>query len=119
MTIKPDFDSRFITMKSKLRHILAANIRNHRQLLGFSQAKLAENASIAPAYVAMIELEKKFPSDEVLERIANALKIDPTELFSTTCYTVEEIRNLQKSVLEGIAQVVNTQINKFETKHKG
>ncbi|MDR0301588.1 MAG: helix-turn-helix domain-containing protein [Treponema sp.] len=106
-------------MKSKLRHILATNIRNHRQLLGFSQAKLAENANIASAYVAMIELEKKFPSDEVLERIANALKIDPTELFSTTCYPVEEIRNLQKSVLDGIAQVVNTQINKFENKYRG
>lgn len=105
-------------MKLKLRHILATNIRNHRQLLGFSQAKLAENASIAPAYVAMIELEKKFPSDEVLERIANALKIDPTELFSTTCYTVEELRNLQKSVLEGIAQAVNAQITKFEAKHR-
>jgi len=105
-------------MKSKLRHILATNIRNHRQLLGFSQANLAENAGIAPAYVAMIELEKKFPSDHVLERIANALKIEPTELFSANCYTVEEVRNLQKSVLEGIAQVVNTQINKFETKHK-
>ena len=116
--MKSEFDSRFITMKSKLRHILATNIKNHRQLLGFSQAKLAENASIASAYVAMIELEKKFPSDEVLERIAGALKIDPTELFSTNCYTIEEVRNLQKSVLEGISQVVNTQITKFETKHK-
>jgi transcriptional regulator with XRE-family HTH domain len=106
-------------MKAKLRHILATNIRNHRQLLGFSQAKLAEIASIAPAYVAMIELEKKFPSDEVLERIANALKIDPTELFSTTCYPVEEVRNLQKSVLESIAQAVNIQITKFETKWRG
>jgi len=105
-------------MKSKLRHILATNIRNHRQLLGFSQAKLAENAGIASAYVAMIELEKKFPSDDVLERIANALKIDPTELFSVNCYTVEEVRNLQKSVLESIVQAVNAQINKFETKHK-
>jgi transcriptional regulator with XRE-family HTH domain len=113
------FGRRFITMKSKLRHILAINIRNHRQLLGFSQAKLAEHARIAPAYVAMIELEKKFPSDQVLERIAIALKIDPTELFSTTCYPVEEIRNLQKSVLEGIVQVVNTQITKFETKCRG
>jgi len=119
MTIRLEFSSRFIIMKIKLRHILATNIRNHRHLLGFSQAKLAENAGIAPAYVAMIELEKKFPSDEVLERIANALKIDPTELFSTSCYTIEEVRNLQKSVLEGIAQVVNAQITKFETKHKG
>ena len=105
-------------MKSKLRKILATNIKNHRQLLGFSQAKLAENANIAPAYVAMIELEKKFPSDEVLERIANALKIDPTELFSKTCFPVEEVRILQKSVLDGITQVVNAHISKFESKRR-
>lgn len=72
-------------MKNKLKHVLAANIRNHRQLMGFSQAKLAEIANIAPGYIAMIELEKKFPSDAVLEHIANALKIDHTELFSKAC----------------------------------
>jgi transcriptional regulator with XRE-family HTH domain len=105
-------------MKSKLRHILATNIRNHRNLLGISQAKLAEMANIAPGYVAMIELEKSFPSDEVLERIALALKIEATELFSKTCYPVEAVRTLHKSILEGIDQVVKTQITKFEAKYR-
>ena len=105
-------------MKSKLKHILASNIRNQRQLLGFSQAKLAELAYIAPSYLAMIELERKFPSAEVLERIANALKIDPTELFSKNCYSIEELRALHDSVLKGITHVVNVQISKFEEKHR-
>ena len=83
-------------------------------MLGISQAKLAEIANIAPGYVAMIELEKSFPSDEVLERIAHALKIEPAELFSKTCYPVEAARTLQKSILEGIDQVVKSQIIKFE-----
>jgi transcriptional regulator with XRE-family HTH domain len=104
-------------MKTSLRHILATNIRNHRQLLGISQAKLAEFANIAPAYVAMIELEKKFPSDEVLERIAGALNIDPTELFTKNCYPVEEIRILHKSILDGFAKVINTEISKLDEKH--
>ena len=112
------YKDRFIVMKLRLRHILATNIRNQRQLLGLSQVKLAEIANISPAYIAMIELEKKFPSDEVLERIASALKIDPTELFSKTCYPVEEARILQKSILDGVVQVVNAQIKDFETKHK-
>jgi len=110
--------NRFITMKSTLRHILATNVKNHRNLLGFSQAKLAEIANISPAYIAMIELEKKFPSDEVLERIAHALKIDPSELFSQACYPVEALRTLQDSVFEGIDQAVKTQIAKFETKYR-
>jgi transcriptional regulator with XRE-family HTH domain len=116
---KIGFNNRFITMKSKLRHILATNMKNQRNLLGISQAKLAEIANIATGYVAMIELERKFPSDEVLERIAHALKIDPTELFSKTSYPVEAVRTLHQSVLEGFDQVVKAQITKFEAKYRG
>lgn len=105
-------------MKLKLRHILATNIQNHRNLLGYSQVKLAEIANISPGYLAMIELQKSFPSDEVIERIAFALKIDPAELFSKTCYPVEAVRTLQKSVLESFDQVVKTHITKFEEKYR-
>ena len=107
-----------MAMKSKLRHVLATNIRNYRQLLGYSQVKLAEIANISPAYIAMIEIENKFPSDVVLERIADALKIEPTELFSKACFPIEEVRIFHKSVLDGIAQVINTKINDFEEKHR-
>ena len=104
-------------MKVKLRQILAANIKIHRRLLGISQAKLAEMSNIAPSYIAMIELEKKFPSDEVLERIAHSLKIDPCGLFSKTCFPVEAARNLQVSILDSIEQVIKTEITKFEAKY--
>jgi len=117
-TIELVLKTDFMGMKSKLRHILAINIRNHRNLLGLSQVRLAENANIAPGYLATIELEKSFPSDEVLERIAHALKIDPTRLFSETCYPVEAIRAFQKSVLEEVDKAVKTQIAKFEAKNK-
>jgi transcriptional regulator with XRE-family HTH domain len=97
-------------MKSSLRHILASNIRERRYVLGISQAKLAEAANIATAYIAMIELEKKFPSVDVLERIANALKIDPPELFSKVCYPMETVKELQRSVLQDIEQVIKSHI---------
>ena len=84
--------------------------------MGYSQAKLAEIANIAPAYIAMIELGKKFPSDNVLERIAKALKIDPTELFSQSCIQVEEIKTIQKSVIDSIELAVKTQISLLKTK---
>lgn len=88
-------------------------------MLGYSQVKLAEIANIAPSYLATIELEKNFPSDEVLERIARALKIDPVELFSMTCYPVEELRTFHKSVLEAYEQTLKNQITKFfESKTK-
>jgi transcriptional regulator with XRE-family HTH domain len=76
--------------------------------------KLAEAAGISTGYVAMIELEEKFPSVDVLERIAVALKIDPTELFSKTCYPVVAVKDLHQSVLADFEQVVKKHIKAFE-----
>jgi len=103
-------------MKTNLRHILALNIRKHRHILGFSQVKLAEAANIATAYVAMIELEKKFPSVTVLERIARALKIDPTELFSKASHPAEAVKKFHQSFILDIEQVTKRHIEEFETK---
>jgi transcriptional regulator with XRE-family HTH domain len=101
---------------TSLRHVLATNIKERRYVLGISQAKLAEAANIATAYIAMIEIERKFPSVEVLERIAQALKIDPTELFSKTCYPVEMVKEFHQSFLKDIEQVVKTHIEDFKAK---
>ena len=103
-------------MRSNLRHILALNIKKHRNILGLSQAKLAESADIATAYVAMIELEKKFPSVVVLERIAYALKIDPTELFSKAKHPIEAIKEFHQSFINDFEQVVKHHIEEFENK---
>jgi len=56
--------------------------------------------------------------DEVLERIAHALEIDPTELFSKSCYPVEAVRSLHHSILEGFDQVLKAQIAEFEAKYR-
>ncbi|MDR1149570.1 MAG: helix-turn-helix domain-containing protein [Spirochaetaceae bacterium] len=67
---------------SKLRAILAGNIKAYRTDMGLSQLKLAEMADTAPNYIAMIEAEKRFPTDTMLERIAAALRREPFELIS-------------------------------------
>jgi transcriptional regulator with XRE-family HTH domain len=69
---------------TRLRHVLAANIKTYRNELGLSQAKLAEKVDTAPNYIAMIEGEKRFPTDAMLERIAAALGRDPPDLFAIT-----------------------------------
>jgi transcriptional regulator with XRE-family HTH domain len=50
--------------------------------MGLSQLKLANLADTAPNYIAMIEAEKRFPTDTMLEKIAVALQREPFELFS-------------------------------------
>jgi transcriptional regulator with XRE-family HTH domain len=101
---------------TSLKHILATNIKERRYVLGISQAKLAEAANIATAYIAMIEVEKKFPSVNVLERIAQALKIDPADLFSKTCYPVELVTEFHQLILKDIDQVKKNRIKEFKNK---
>jgi len=97
-----------------LRHILALNIKERRHFLGLSQEKLAEKVNTAPTYIAMIELEKRSPSLEMLERIAGALNIDPPDLFLKATCQVEKVNKFYESVLEDFREVLNMRINEFK-----
>ena len=43
--------------------------------------KLAEYCNTAPSYIGEIEMGRKFPSTEMIEKIAKALRIEPYHLF--------------------------------------
>jgi transcriptional regulator with XRE-family HTH domain len=80
-----------------------------RQVLEITQAKLAEKVSTSTHYIGMIESEKKFPTPEMLERIAAALEIDAPALFSLKSYPATEagtIAKFQEQLLNDIAQVI-------------
>ena len=101
---------------TSLRHILAINIKERRRFLGLSQAKLAEKVNTATTYIAMIELETRSPSIEMLERIAEALNIDPPDLFSKKAHSVDLIKDFHDAVLLDFEKVLNRHINNFEKK---
>ena len=66
-----------------LRVLLAQNIKKYRKIRGFSQEMLAEKAGTSTTHIGMVEIGKKFPSIQMLEKIANALGVDTPELFNT------------------------------------
>ncbi|MCL2269835.1 MAG: helix-turn-helix transcriptional regulator [Treponema sp.] len=43
--------------------------------------KLAEFCNTAPSYIGEIEIGRKFPSTEMIEKIARGLRIEPYHLF--------------------------------------
>ncbi|GHV72448.1 hypothetical protein AGMMS49928_29410 [Spirochaetia bacterium] len=85
-----------------LRELLAQNIKANRQKLKLSQEKFAEKANISTQYLAMIEVCRKFPSPETLERIAAAFKIEAAELFSQPPSPAGELKKLSENVLADI-----------------
>ena len=62
--------------------VFAANVRRRRLALGLSQEELAEAAGVHRTYVGMLERGEKNVTIYNIERIAIALKLEPSELLS-------------------------------------
>jgi transcriptional regulator with XRE-family HTH domain len=65
----------------ELQQIFMANLKKRRKQLGFTQEKLAEMCNTDPCYIRQIEIGRRFPSLQYIERIAKALNIAPYRLF--------------------------------------
>jgi transcriptional regulator with XRE-family HTH domain len=95
-----------------IRDILARNMKAHRKKCGLTQAKLAEKADITTQYIAMIEVSRKFPTPEMMERIARALEIETYQLFSTDPSLEAALQQLYRTVADDIERVVAEAIDK-------
>jgi transcriptional regulator with XRE-family HTH domain len=101
-----------ILAESNIRDILANNIKENRRKCGFSQEKLAEKAGISIPFVAMIEVSRKFPTPDVLDRIAGALNIKTYQLFSVPVSPAEAMERLHASIVKDINQVVTEAVER-------
>ena len=102
---------------TSLRTALAQNMKIQRQNLGISQAQLAERVKTSANYIAQIETEMRFPKPEMLERIAAALEIEPTALFTAEIRFLAEAETLaqvQKGIIDDITKVVSHRIKQIE-----
>jgi transcriptional regulator with XRE-family HTH domain len=63
------------------RELLAANLKRQRGLRGFSQEELADLASIDRTYISSLERCLYAASVDIVDRLANALDVDPAELL--------------------------------------
>ncbi|MDR1893595.1 MAG: helix-turn-helix transcriptional regulator [Spirochaetales bacterium] len=93
-----------------LREILAFNLKENRRRKGFSQDRLAEMAGISTQYLATVETCRKFPTPEVLERLAKAFGIETHQLFEVSTTPEEALERLHRSIVTDIRQVVRETI---------
>ena len=61
--------------------IFVCNMKKYRKKRRISQAKLAEMLNTSTSYIGEIEIKSRVPSLAMVERIANALSIEPFRLF--------------------------------------
>ncbi|MDR0456220.1 MAG: helix-turn-helix domain-containing protein [Treponema sp.] len=90
---------------ANIREILASNIKEYRRSCGFSQDKLAESAGISSQYLATVETCRKFPTPEVLDRLAEALGLETHELF-TFATPQNELKKLRQDIIGEVVQAI-------------
>jgi transcriptional regulator with XRE-family HTH domain len=95
-----------------IKEILAANLKENRRRLGITQPELAERASMSTQYLAMIEIARKFPTADILERLAAALGISPHELFSVAVSPERAMEQLQQVILGNMTQAIEQALDK-------
>jgi transcriptional regulator with XRE-family HTH domain len=64
-----------------LRQIFIDNMKRLRADCGISQMALAERVDSSTNYISEIEIGRKFPSVEMIERIAAAFSVEAYQLF--------------------------------------
>ena len=85
--------------------------------------RLAEFCDTSPSYIGEIEIGRKFPSVEMIEKIAGILKIEPYHLFKNriegdSVYesksTYPPLPNSMKNeILNKISSLVNSVLEKY------
>ena len=93
--------------------LLARNLKKYRQILGLSQAALAEKINSSTTFIGNIEIGKRFPSSKNLDLLVNALGVKPADLFAEedeteaqTRYVARQKRKtqLEREVMESISK---------------
>jgi transcriptional regulator with XRE-family HTH domain len=64
-----------------LKRIFILNLRRFRHERGISQIRLAELCDTAISYIGEIEIGRRFPSLKLIEKIGQALQVEPYRFF--------------------------------------
>lgn len=98
----------------ELREIFISNMKRYRKNGRISQMKLAERCNTSTSYIGEIEIGKKFPSVEMIQKIATALDIQPFQLFmqdsdlpNTTFQSTEKKTELIYKLQQAITKIIN------------
>jgi transcriptional regulator with XRE-family HTH domain len=101
---------------TNIKQLVALNMKQYRIKSGLTQAKLAEKANASTQYIAMIEIGRKFPSLDLLDRVAAALGIDNLDLFSPPPFPAENLRKHKKAFLNELEKEIGKAVNKVVQK---
>ncbi|MBE6352967.1 MAG: helix-turn-helix transcriptional regulator [Treponema bryantii] len=79
-----------------LQTIFISNMKRFRKQKHITQEKLAEMCETDTCYIGQIETFRRFPSIQLIEKISNALEVEPWVLFKNNETKEYETERLEK-----------------------
>jgi transcriptional regulator with XRE-family HTH domain len=89
-----------------LKQVFIRNLKEFRKKEGISQMNLALSCDISPGYIGEIESGRKFPSPEMIEKIARVLRIEPYFFFKN----MKNDSSVSDSEISGLPYKVKNEI---------
>lgn len=86
-------------------------VKHYRQLIGYSQEKLAEKVGISTNTVSYIERGKNTISFTKLPALCTALEIEPFKLFMDTENNDDKIQSINKILSTATEKQLNVTFN--------
>ena len=97
---------------SIIRVLVSQNIKRSRKAMRLTQTALGVKCELSTSFIAEIELCRKFPSPEVLERIAKSLNLLPYQLFlSEEQWHISDHVNLLRDMYSTLRERLHTDID--------
>jgi transcriptional regulator with XRE-family HTH domain len=96
----------------EMMKVFIFNMKKYRKKRQLSQMKLAEMLNTSTSYIGEIEINNKIPSMEMVERIANALNIEPFRLFVDDKNRKIDVTQLDDSYLECLTTIERQDLTK-------
>ena len=95
------------------RLLLARNMKKYRETQGISQMELAEKIGCSTTFIGNIEINRRFPSAENINRIAKALNVKIADLFSETeTETIKKMATKQEFKIK-LGKVINKSVDEL------
>jgi len=93
---------------ANIKTLFGRKIKELRKKQMLTQAQLAEMVNVDDKHISCIESGKNFPSSDLLERLAFALKVEPKDLFEF--YYLQDEQDLKTDILSMLERLEQNEL---------
>ena len=93
---------------ANIKILFGRKIREYRKRKNYTQSQLAEMVNVDDKHISCIESGKNFPSPDLIERFANALDIEPKDLFEF--YHLQDSKDLKFEIISMLENISDEEL---------